>query len=58
MVSAFYDEERVSERISAFGTEVILRRFLNEVVLDGHSKRYNLHLVQLAMRRTKGRGSL
>ena len=36
MVSTLYDEERVSKRISAYGTEVVLRRCLNEVVLNCH----------------------
>ena len=36
MVSTLYDEERVSERISAYGTEVVLRRCLNEVVPNCH----------------------
>ena len=36
MVSTLYDEEQVSEQISTYGTEVVLRRCLNEVVLSGH----------------------
>ena len=36
MVSTLYDEERVSEQISAYGTEVVFRKCLNEVVLSGH----------------------
>ena len=54
MVSTLYDEERVSERISTYGTEVVLRRCLNEVVLSGHS----ITVQFTSLFSLQGRGSL